>query len=62
MVDLHLVEHHALAAHHVVVVIGREVRMQTVGGLGTLSVADVVWQDDEVLLDVENRPRPEQHI
>ena len=62
MIDLHLVEHHPLAAHHVVVVVGREVHAHAVGGLGALAVADVVGQDDEVLLDVEHAARHEQHI
>ena len=62
MVDLHLVEHHALAAHHVVVVVGGEARMQAVGGLGTLAVADVVGKDEEIFCDVERLAGAEEHI
>jgi hypothetical protein len=62
MVDLHVVEHHALAAHHIVVVIGGEVRVEAVGGLGTLAVADVVGQDEEILRDVERLAGAEEHI
>ena len=62
MIDLHLVEHHALAAHHVVVVVSREVHVHAVRWLRTLSVPDVVRQDDEVLLNIENSARHKQHI
>ena len=61
MVDLHLVEHHALAAHHVVVVVSGKVRVQAVGGFGAFAVADVVGQDKKVLRDVERRAGNEEH-
>ncbi len=62
MIDLHLVEHHALAAHHVVVIVGREVRVQAVGGLGAFTVTDVVGQDEEIFCDVEHPAGNEEHV
>ena len=62
MIDLHGVEHHALAAHHVVVIVGGEVSMQPVRGLGALAVADVVGQDYEVFRNVLPLAGAEQHI
>ena len=53
MVDLHLVKHDALAAHHIVVVVCGEVGVQAVGGFGAFAVADVVGQDQEIFRDVE---------
>ena len=44
------IEHQVLAAHHVVVVVLREMHAQAVGGLGDFAVADVVGQDDEIFV------------
>ena len=53
VIDLHLVKHEALAADHVVVVVGGEVGVEAVGGFGAFAVANVVGEDEEVFGDVE---------
>jgi hypothetical protein len=60
VVDLHVVEHHALAGDHVVVVVCGEVGVEAVGGFGALAVADVVGEDEEIFGDVEGCPKSEE--
>ena len=62
MIDVHGVQHETLAAHHVVVVIGRKAHMKAIGGLGALPVPDVIRQYDEVLLNIENAAGNKQNI
>ena len=62
MVDLHCVEHHTLAAHHVVVVVRGKMRVQPVRRLRAFPVPDVVGQNEKVLRNVERRARSEKHI
>src|SRR5215472_6493341 len=45
---------------HVVVVVLREMRVETVAGLGRLSVADAVGKNDVVAPSIEKLPRTEQ--
>ena len=51
MINLHLVEHQALGAYHVVIVVSGEVRVQPVGGFGAFTVADVVRIENGLLAE-----------
>ncbi len=63
MVDVEtLLEHKSLRSDHVVVVVSREVRVEAVGGLRGLAVADVVGKDEEVFGDVERLAGAEEDV
>ncbi len=51
-----------LGLDHVVVVVVWEVRVQAVGGLGRLAVADAVGEHDEIARRVEQAAGREQHL
>ncbi len=57
MIDVEAVMHErVLGRDHVVVVVVRKARMQSVARLRGFSVADVVGEDDEMRRGIEVRP------
>lgn len=51
-----------LRQYHVVIVVSRKVRVQTIARLARPSVADVVGKDDEVAVGVKKLAGPKQNV
>ena len=62
MVDTEsLLEQFMLSGHHVVVIVVRKVRVQSIAGLARLSMTDVVGQNDKVSARVQQLPWTKQN-
>ncbi len=63
MIDVQaVVQHHLLRANHVIVVVRREVRVQAIGGLRRLAMADIIRQHKIILRDIERLAGTEEHV